>query len=91
MTFICVIPLKLLINHMARFWFDWAFSIRRKLRGHLQLFDGYGENLIDYNHHYNLYGFGCVVNELVLNGLNIQTIAVATELCRVFTVWLIIK
>jgi phospholipase A1/A2 len=38
--------------------FDWAFPLVDELRGHLQLFDGYGESLIDYNHRAFYFGLG---------------------------------
>ena len=38
--------------------FDWAFPITSKLHGYVQIFDGYGESLIDYNHRATYVGAG---------------------------------
>ena len=38
--------------------FDWGFPINRTLRGHVQVFDGYGESLIDYDHRATYFGLG---------------------------------
>ncbi|MCE1241928.1 phospholipase A [Oryzomicrobium sp.] len=38
--------------------FDWGFPISGNLRGHVQVFSGYGESMIDYNYRATYYGLG---------------------------------
>ena len=42
---------------------DWGFPLTRTLRGHVQVFDGYGESLIDYNHKATYVGLGVSLQE----------------------------
>ena len=42
---------------------DWGFPIDRSFRGHLQLFHGYGESMIDYNHKATYVGLGISLME----------------------------
>lgn len=37
---------------------DYGFPLNRLLRGHVQVFDGYGESMIDYNHRATYIGVG---------------------------------
>ncbi|MBJ6984148.1 phospholipase A [Luteimonas sp. MC1750] len=41
--------------------FDWGFPISSHLHGHMQLFSGYGESMLDYDHQATYVGFGISV------------------------------
>ena len=49
-------------NHGA-VQFDWTFPLYLNLKGYVQLFSGYGDSLIDYNHRQNTVGLGVMLTD----------------------------
>ncbi|MFT7458668.1 MAG: phospholipase A1, partial [Planctomycetota bacterium] len=47
------------------FELTWSRPIWQQLRMYLTYFDGYGENLLDYNHHTRRIGFGFGLNDYI--------------------------
>jgi phospholipase A1 len=49
-------------THKGAAQLSWAFPIASSLHGYVQLFSGYGQSLIDYNHSMNVLGLGVMVS-----------------------------
>ena len=50
-------------NNRGSLQFSWAFPIENRLKGYVQVFHGYGQNLIDYDYKQTSVGFGIVITE----------------------------
>lgn len=44
---------------------DYSFPLTGKIRGHVQYYDGYGENLIDHDHDVQRFGLGFSLNTFI--------------------------
>lgn len=50
-------------EHRVNSELQWSFPIQRRLRGLVQWYNGYGENMIDYNHSNHRIGIGVLMTD----------------------------
>lgn len=61
-TFSAMLRNNLQKNNRGAIQLDWVFPLSKYLSGYVQIFDGYGESLIDYNYHQKSLGFGVTLS-----------------------------
>jgi phospholipase A1/A2 len=51
--------------HLTTTAWTWSFPLIRQLRGYTQFFSGYGQSLLEYDHHTNSVGVGIALNDWI--------------------------